>query len=126
MTKRSSDPANVRRHFQKLLREPKQNFPKVHERVQITKVQGVYVIYHPRGRVEHVGRTPRAANGISQRIRDHLHGRSSYTREQLEGNGSRLRNGYQFQYLAVADRRPRALLEAFAIGSLCPEHIGIG
>ena len=31
-----------------------------------------------------------------------------------------------YHSLVVKDARLRALLEAYAIGSLCPEHIGLG
>jgi hypothetical protein len=92
------------------------------------KRQGVYVIFSPKNRVLHVGSTPRAKNGIAQRLRDHLATRSSFTinYEPLKSDGSRLRGGYKFCYLIVRSQRQRALLEALAIGHLCPAHIGLG
>jgi hypothetical protein len=34
--------------------------------------KGVYVIYDSKNNVVHVGSTPRAKNGISQRLKDYL------------------------------------------------------
>jgi hypothetical protein len=53
-------------------------------------------------------------------------GRSSFTVKVFRGEGSRLRRRWSFSYLEVADGRDRALLEALAIGTLCPVHIGVG
>jgi hypothetical protein len=88
-------------------------------------LQGVYVIYNARGKVLHVGRTPKGAKGLHQRLSNHLHGASSFTIKYLEGHGARLRRGGTFRYLVVASPRLRALLEAYAIGSLCPAHLGV-
>jgi hypothetical protein len=55
-----------------------------------------------------------------------LCGRSSFTYYFLDGDGSRLREGYSYQYLEVADARHRALLEALAVGWLCPAYLGVG
>jgi len=87
--------------------------------------RGVYVIYGPRGRPLHVGRTPRARGGLAQRLTNHLRGRSSFVRERFEGDGSRLRRrGYGFRCLEVGNARRSALLEAYAVGRLCPAHLG--
>ncbi|HXI70953.1 MAG TPA: hypothetical protein VNN22_11420 [Verrucomicrobiae bacterium] len=42
------------------------------------------------------------------------------------GDGSILRDGYTFQFLAVSDDRKRALLEYFATAWHCPVHVGLG
>jgi len=76
--------------------------------------------------VLHVGSTPRARGGVAQRLKDHLAARSSFVIKALDGKGSRLRQGYRFQYLFVSNSRQRALLEALGIGVLCPRHIGHG
>jgi hypothetical protein len=60
------------------------------------------------------------------RLANHLHGLSSFTKHYLEGKGSKLRQGYSYRCLPVKNLRRRALLEAYAIGCLCPKHIGLG
>jgi len=87
--------------------------------------QGVYVIYGPNGRVLHVGSTPSGLQGIWQRLRNHLYKASSFTLVHLKGNGAQLRNGYGFRCVVVTNHRLRALLEHYAIGHLCPAHLGI-
>jgi hypothetical protein len=76
--------------------------------------------------VFHVGRTTRAKNGLHQRLSNHLHGRSSFTKALFNRDGNQLRNGFSFQALVVTDSRLRALLESYSVGSLCPKHIGTG
>jgi len=88
--------------------------------------RGVYIIYDAENNVAHVGNTPRAREGICQRLNDHLHGSSSFSKEYLKPNRLSLRNGFTFKYLEVADGRHRMLLQALAIGLLCPKHIGLG
>jgi hypothetical protein len=59
--------------------------------------------------------------------KNHLQGSSSFTNDYLKGKGAPLREeGYTYQYLELEDPRKRALLEAYAIGTLCPKHIGLG
>jgi len=112
--------------FARLVSEPKRKFPPPRGRLRAPTARGVYVIYDPRGRPAHVGGTPRAKKGIAQRLRDHLAGRSSFVIRHLKSKPSKLRGRYEFQCLPVADARRRALLEAYAIGQLCPAHIGHG
>jgi hypothetical protein len=89
--------------------------------------QGVYLIYSPGSKkVVHVGRTYRGTAGLRQRLRNHLHGSSSFTQEYLEGHGRKLREGYTFRCLPVTSARQRALVEAYATGYFCPAHIGTG
>jgi hypothetical protein len=86
----------------------------------------VYIIYKEEV-VLHTGRTLRGKDGLQQRLKNHLHGSSSFTVEYLKGKGATLREGgYTYQYLELGDSRKRALLEAYAIGTLCPEHLGLG
>ncbi|HXE85705.1 MAG TPA: hypothetical protein VN524_02765 [Hyphomicrobiaceae bacterium] len=110
--------------FDDLMRAPLQKFPAQRGELAAPKEQGVYIIYSPSHDVLHVGSTPKARNGIAQRLRNHLSARSSFASRYLNGDGSRLRQGYVFRCLVVENRRLRALLEAFAIGHLCPAHIG--
>jgi hypothetical protein len=91
----------------------------------MSSIYGVYVIYDPKGRVAHVGRTVRGKRGLYQRLNNHLHGKSSFVIKALDGKGGVLRRGYKFR-IAVENSRLRAFLEAFAIGQLCPDHIGDG
>ena len=97
------------------------------------KEHGVYIIRSPRGKVLHVGRTVRVKKCLRQRLCNHLYAGSSFTNKYLDGNGKKLRGKYTYAYLVVPDisnsdigNRRRALLEALAVGTLCPAHIGLG
>jgi len=120
------EPREITELLAKLVREPLIAFPPPGERLEASDRKGVYVIYSPQDKVVHVGSTPRAKEGVAQRLRNHLDGKSSFTKSQFAGDGSRLRRGYKFRYLVVDNGRQRALLEALGIGQLCPEHIGHG
>ena len=101
-------------------------FPQPNQRLEAPTYKGVYLILGPRGAVLHVGSTPRAKNGIRQRLHGHLASRSSFVNIYMNNDGDLLREGYKFQYVRVANARQRALLEAYAIGQLLPKHIGAG
>jgi len=120
------DQRAVRALFAKLKRAPLRTFPKLRQELDAPRALGVYVIYDPKGRVAHVGSTPRAAGGIAQRLRNHMQGASSFTKRRLKGDGVQLRGRYRYRCIEVRAKRHRALLEAYAIGSLCPIHIGTG
>lgn len=116
----------IKQLFEKLCNQPRRFFPQQRQRLDAPSKQGVYIIRKEEA-VLHVGRTLRGKNGLYQRLTNHLHGSSSFTNEYLKGVGTILRKGkYTYQYLELADSRKRALLEAYAIGTLCPEHIGLG
>jgi hypothetical protein len=120
---RYREAAAIESMFSELMRAPTQSFPKAHSSPNAPKKAGIYVIHGPRGTVLHVGR----GCDIAQRVREHLFHRTSFTTQYLSGKGSALRNrGHSFRYLVVSDARNRALLEALAIGRLCPKHIGRG
>lgn len=116
----------VRKLLTELVHKQRHSFPGNRERLEGPKKKGVYIIYSPQGRVLHVGSTPWAKGGLAQRLRDHLAGRSSFVIKMFDGDGSKLRVQYKYQCLVVTNHRHRALLEALAIGQLCPKHIGQG
>ena len=118
--------AGIAKLFVDLLKARITTFPERRRRLDAPKEKGVYVIYKPDGRAAHVGSTPNARNGIAQRLGNHMSGLSSFTSQYLEGDGDLLRGKYRFRCLVVQNARKRALLEAFAIGQLCPLHIGHG
>jgi hypothetical protein len=120
------EPKAVKAKLAQLLRSPMLPFPPAGERRNVLDLHGVYVIYDPKGRVAHVGRTVRGKRGLYQRLNNHLQGASSFVIKALDGKGSALRRGYKYRCLAVENNRLRAFLEAFAIGQLCPDHIGDG
>ena len=122
----SAEQRTVRMRFKKLTRAERHRFPLRGERLEAPNLRGVYVIYSPKGKVMHVGGTPRGKNGIRQRLQNHLDGLSSFVGKSLGGKGSKLRNGYEFSSLKVENSRLRALLEHYAAGMLCPKHIGLG
>ncbi len=112
--------------FDKLCRQLKRTFPRFRQPLDAPLKQGVYVI-RKKETVLHVGRTLGGRNGIHQRLKNHLHGSSSFTKNYLHGNGATLRRkGYTYQYLELEDSRKRAFLEHYAIGTLCPRYLGTG
>jgi hypothetical protein len=118
------EPRIVESLFKKLIDSESKEFP-TSGRCDAPKDRGVYVIYSLQGKVIHVGRTPSAKDGIAQRLGNHMSGKSSFYRDYLVPNGLKLREGCAFRCLVVPDPRQRALLEYYAIGRLCPEHIGL-
>jgi excinuclease UvrABC nuclease subunit len=115
----------VQKLFKELCAQPQCSFPQHRQPLNAPKKPGVYVIRNGRV-VLHVGRTLRGKEGLRQRLKNHLHGSSSFTYEYLNGRGARLRKGHTYQYLMVGNPRQRALLEAYAVATLCPKHIGLG
>lgn len=121
----SKEFARIRLRLVELKRAKRHPFPEPGTRLEAPNEQGVYVIYSPKGEVLHVGRTYRGTAGLRQRLSNHLHAASSFTIKYLKGRGAKLRNGYSFSFVLVPEPRIRALLEAFATGSLCPRHLGM-
>src|ERR1700675_1404948 len=110
------EPKAIKAKLNQLLKSPLLRFPVSGDRLTIPYLQGVYIIYDPKGRVAHVGKTVRGKRGLHQRINNHLHGRSSFVIKTLNGKGARLRQGFKFRFIAIENSRFRALIEAFAIG----------
>jgi GIY-YIG catalytic domain-containing protein len=109
---------DIRTLFRKLKRAERQSFPKQGGMTDVPDEPGVYIVYSPRSRrVFYVGKTARAT--LRKRFESHLYGRS-------EHHGSKWRNGYEFRCLPVRSARHRTLLEAYAIGCLCPKYLGTG
>ena len=111
--------------FTDLCKQPMHKFPQKRKQLEAPSKPAVYVIR--KGEIVlHVGRTLRGRNGLYQRLKNHLHGASSFTDKYLKGDGAALREGHTYQFLVVKDARLRALVEAYATGRLCPKHIGLG
>jgi len=121
----TSERQKVKELFKVLCKQPMSQFPQAHRKLQATSEPGVYVI-RKGDIVLHVGRTLRGKKGLCQRLREHLCGASSFTKEYLKGDGTVLRKGRTHQSLVVEDPRLRGLLEAYTIGTLCPKHVGLG
>ena len=98
--------------FNALCKQPMLQFPQDHKKLEATSKPGVYVI-RKGDIVLHVGRTLRGKDGLYQRLKNHLHGSSSFTDKYLKGNGAALRKGHTYQFLVVEDARLRALVEAY-------------
>lgn len=122
----SLESRKVERLFKELCRAPLFRFPERGPPSQAPERHGVYAILSPRRKVLHVGRTTRGKRGLYQRLNNHLLNGSSFTAHYLKGDGRRLRGAFLYRFLEVPGPRTRALLEAYAIGKLCPEHLGIG
>jgi hypothetical protein len=131
----SGELVRVKAKFAELIRSPLHLFPGSRQRFKETDKRGIYVIYSPRGKVLHIGGTPRGQRGIRQRLGNHLHGQSSFTNKSnyLRRYGGRtlkdrytyVREHCSYRCLAIEDERLRVLLEAYAIGHLCPDHVGL-
>ena len=121
-----SEPQRIASLFQELTHAPRKPFLRARGRLDAPCGLGVYIIRDGKDNVVHVGRTPSGKYGIAQRLYNHLHGSSSFTNVHLKGVGRMLRDGYAFQCLEVESSRERTLLEAYAIGCLCPAHLGEG
>ena len=74
----------------------------------------------------HVGKTSGGREGIQQRLKNHMQGSSSFVKKYFKRKYKKLRKTCRYQYIVVRKQRTRALLEAYAIGQLCPKHIGKG
>jgi hypothetical protein len=115
-----NEPERVKALFEELTRAPLKRFPDRGYDIDAPRQEGVYVIYDPSDRVSYVGRNVRRPTGLVGRLGAHLRGRGSPFRRNI------LRDNYHFRYLIVENPRLRALLEAYATGCLCPEHIRFG
>lgn len=122
----TSETQKIKALFTKLRKQPERQFPREREQLEAPLEPGVYVIRNKKKIVLHVGRTLNGKNGLYQRLKNHLHGSSSFTNKYLKGNGAKLRKGCTYQSLVVKNPRQRALLESYAVGMLCPKHIGLG
>lgn len=114
--------------LKKLIKSRLHEFPKkgYTEVVGVPQEQGVYIIYNNQGAVAHVGRTQRGKKGLRQRLGNHLKGQSSFVKNFFDGKSSQLHGRYKFKYLVIKNSRERALVEALAIGKLCPKYLGLG
>ena len=126
MTDQERELRNNKTLFTELMKTPLQTFPPLRGKLIAPKKQVVYEIRDPSGIVDHVGKTDRAKEGGHQRLRAHMSGSSSYVIKYLKGDRSKLRNKYQFRCIVVDDPRLRALFESYAVGQLCPRHLGTG
>jgi hypothetical protein len=112
--------------FKSLCSQPTRAFPQPRQPLDAPAKHGVYIIRQGET-VLHVGSTVRGQDGLHQRLNNHLHGSSSFTRKYLKGKRTILReSGFTYQFLELEDARQRALLEAFAVGVLCPKQLGLG
>lgn len=90
----------------------------------LPKNQAVYIIQYQK-KILHVGRTYCAADGIKQRIKNHLYRNSSFMKSYNKMTKKKLKKYCSFKYIIVDDNRKRALLEFLTIGTLCPEYLGV-
>lgn len=109
--------------FKELKAAPKFMFP-ARGIGQVPSPQGVYFITDPGGTVLDVGKTDGGKEGLVQRIKNQIEGKSSFSRLYLKPKNIILKNWAYYQFLPVPADRTRALLEHYAIGRLCPDHIG--
>ena len=116
----------IRDLFNQLVNAPLTAFPMPRKKLNVPVECGVYVIYGRDYEVLHVGRTTHTRRGLLQRLKGHLAAKSSFVNNHYKGEAHSLRDGHSFRCLVVQDPRERALLEAYAIGCLCPLYIGLG
>lgn len=118
----NSESSRIKSMLGDLERQPRSPFLKI----EAPAKHGVYLIRGDDGTVLHVGRTVTAHNGLAQRLRNHLYGKSSFVRNHLNGETETLRRSFTFQCIVVENDRERALLEHYAIAWFCPVHLGLG
>lgn len=122
----NSELKEIQRRFDILLQGKEFLFPNQGDALDAPIEQGVYVIYDSNQTPLHVGKTSRARGGLKQRLKNHLHGQSSFTKKHFNGAGHQLRGQCSFKYVTVDNPRIRTLLEAYALSHLCPIHLGVG
>jgi len=120
-----SEKTEIQNLHKNLISQNRSKFPEKGKPLNVPCTHGVYII-RKGNKVLHVGRTHRGKKGLHQRLSNHLHGASSFAVEYLKSMGEKLRKGHTYQYLEVKGDRQRALLEAYAVGTLCPVHLGLG
>lgn len=126
MKTQSKERAEIESLCMRLEEMPPLPFPLHGRMIQAPPSQGVYLILDSDEKVLHVGRTVRGQNGLLQRLRNHLSGKSTFVRIYLNGEVVRLRSGFKFKCIEVEDDRQRALLEHHATAWYCPAHLGLG
>jgi hypothetical protein len=120
-----SEKTTIQKLYKNLTSQKRFAFPEKGKPLNVPCTHGVYII-RKGNKALHVGRTHRGKKGLHQRLSNHLHGASSFAIKSLGGVGEKLRKDYTYQYLEVKSDRQRALLEAYAVGTLCPVHLGLG
>jgi excinuclease UvrABC nuclease subunit len=126
MSKQTAERNHIESLLRKLDSRPQRAFPAPRGKLEAPSTHGVYLIRSAAGEVLHVGRTVSGRNGLFQRLRNHLSGKSSFVRSYLNGDASALRNGLSFQFIEVESDRERALLKHRAVAWYCPAHLGLG
>lgn len=125
----NKDHQRIKELFRQLKAKQPELFPQERRPLNVTTKHGVYIIYSPGRKILHVGRTLRGRKGLRQRLNNHLQGQSSFTVSYFKNRKKSpklLRRRYKFAYVEVNNSRMRALLEAYAVGMLCPIHLGTG
>ena len=108
----------VKRLFCELCAQPKRLFER--QPLDAPSKPGVYIIRQGET-VLHIGRTLRGRGGLHQRLKNHLHGSSSFTKEYLKGRGATLREGgYAYQYLELEDLENEHFLKPMQLGHFAP------
>jgi hypothetical protein len=115
----------IHKLFEKLVLSKDHIFPPI-GKVNVSTNHGVYIIYSPKMKILHVGKTTTAIGGLNQRLLNHVRNQSSFSKNYLIPNSLNLRHGHKFKFIEVENARTRSLLEALTAGILCPEHIGTG
>lgn len=95
-------------------------------KIEVSKKQGIYIVYNNVKIPLHVGKTNGGRNGLNQRLLNHVRNQSSFSKLYMQTNNISLRGWGEFQFIEVENSRERSLLEALTAGLLCPAHIGTG
>lgn len=113
----------IKELFNTLINSELYKFP-IAGKVVVSKDQGVYIIFNSESCAAHVGNTVRGKEGLNQRLNNHLKNQSTFAQKFISPNNYSLRSEFRYQYIVVPSARDRALLQALAIGLLCPLHLG--
>jgi excinuclease UvrABC nuclease subunit len=92
-------------------------------KIELPEVEGVYAIVNKKDEVIHVGKTEGGLGGLFARLNGHLYGKSALRKAYLAPNEINLRNKCGVKWVEVKTERLRYLVEARAIGKLCPAYL---
>jgi excinuclease UvrABC nuclease subunit len=114
----------IKKLFKKLCKSEGVLVPK-EGRIELPETEGVYLLLNKKDEVLLVGKTEGGKGGLRSRINSQLFGASPFRKMYLLPSGTDIRKKHYVHCLAIESERDRILVEAYAMGKLCPEFIGM-
>lgn len=94
-------------------------------RIELPETEGVYLLLNKKDEVLLVGKTEGGKGGLRSRINTQLFGSSPFRKMYLLPSGIDIRKKHFVHWLTIESERDRILVEAYAMGKLCPAFIGM-